>query len=285
MKNIEESSLYLKILEFFGLQYFSLSSFTLSLNLKFPSIKYTIYFLFRNILFIMIDGSSWFHFYAQFQNESLNENILGFVFKIFVIFLSIIKYFIAFFEAFFKTNSNQKFLFIFSELEIFLKVKFNKQFNFYKLKKVLVHRLILIVIVLVIYTLIFGIKIEIMLIKIWTDFFTNFLILYKSCFYVDLIYMSLNNLLTVLNEFPKYYQNEKLILIKIFEIKKIYICIIEMTDELNKFLSLTLTLYLVNNFMWVLTDCYDIFRKYLIGIQIDKLICKYYFHGLLFTIL
>lgn len=89
-----------------------------------------------------------------------------------------------------------------------------------------------------------------------TETFIKFLILYKFCFYVDLICICLKNLLEILNQIPLYSHNKQLVLHKIYQIKKSYTFIVEMTDELNNFMSITISVFTVNEMLWILRVVY-----------------------------
>lgn len=99
--------------------------------------------------------------------------------------------------------------------------------------------------------------------------------LYKITFYVSIITACLTNQLKVLDRIPHYKYNKKALLKKIYQMKKSYIYIIEMTGEINNFMSATiitfesgekmmiLLLFYVctNNFSGIIMNIWTVFGK------------------------
>lgn len=143
MSNIKQLSPHLKILEVFGLQYFSLFSLNLkSKKFNFTFTKYILYFFAVSISYIII--TTVLHS-SYFLEPYYHENFLGSLFRIFTVFSSIFSAFVAFFEAFLKIKGNKKFFKIFEEFLNFIKIEFrlNLQNYFIKFKKVLIRRIFL----------------------------------------------------------------------------------------------------------------------------------------------
>lgn len=282
MSKITKLSPLLKPLEIFGLQYFSAKFTNFNSALKFPSKFATFYFLFRLFLFLIGTSFTWFHFYAEIQNKSFKENVVAFIFKGCTVILSAVRMFVAFTEALIKIKSNQKLLILFTELCGFMDNHFKMKINlklFIRGRKFRLIRLAVVSILLVIAGTIGYIgspilHVIILALNFCINFTTIFLISYKFCFYVDLIKVCLENLLTILDKCLLYRHDKDLLLKKIYQAKRIYIFILDMSNELNNFMFLTISTYTVCEFMWILTHFHQIFRVYLGGVEATKSLSK-----------
>ena len=273
MLKVKELSPLLKPLELIGLQYFSANKINVQSNsiMLIPSKWHIIYFSFRLLLFLLGTSFTWFHFYAEIQNKSFEENIVTFIFKGCTVILSTARMLVAFTEALIKVKSNQKFLILYaklcdlmeSEFKLNINLKMFKRSRKFKLIRILIAAVFLVIAGTIGYI---GCPIPhvlILALNFCINFTTIFLILYKFCFYVDLIGVCLKSLLDILDDCSLYRQNKELLLNKIYQVKRIYIYIIKMNNELNCFMSLTISTYTICEFMWILTHFHQIFRVYL----------------------
>jgi hypothetical protein len=69
-------------------------------------------------------------------------------------------------------------------------------------------------------------------------------------------------LLEIFDQIPIYKHNEQLLMMKIYQIKRSYIYIIEMTDELNNFMSASISSLEVNEMSWILFILYFMMNMY-----------------------
>ena len=262
MSKIRELSSFLKPLEIFSLQLFSTNKQNfLNLNLKYPSRGFAIYFICRLTFFLIGTPLTWMSFYKYFQNKNVNDNIVAFIFKAFTVILSPPRTLIAFAEAIIKIQSNYKFLIIFNDFCCLMEDEFKRVVKLRKFKRNLIPRLIQLVMVamaFVAFRMAEYIKsknsLPLWRVILMTSTFvinltTVFMMLYKFCFYVDLIGVCMDNLIENLEFCLLFKFDRKLMLKKLYYMKKSYIYIIEMADELNYFMSWTISIYTTVEFM------------------------------------
>jgi len=279
MSNIQELSPYLKALEIFGLQFFSLSTLDFkSKKLKFVSKYFIIYLV---IVICPLLGYVCYSRYTVYQSyEFKRENALEFVFKVLAMLIMVIRKILSIFEPFWKVKSYQKFFIILNEFCLIFKYEFNLKIDFKKFKKILNFRNIFAVFAafsLVSFDLIVDgdfkdIFYYIKYLLHFIELYTKYLSIYKFCFYIDLISICLNNILDVLDQLPLYKHNKKILLCKIYQIKRSYICVIKMTDKVNYFMFFTKNLLELGEIMWILTLLYIAINIYYVLKQITLFI-------------
>lgn len=267
MSEIRKLNKFSKHLEFFGLQFHSISTKTLNSPPKFASISHIIYFIVYSSLFLLglcfLNGP----FYELIQNVSLNENLLGYSLEMFITTQTIGQIFFSIFESFLKVKSNKKFFILLFNFDKFLKLKMRTKIDIKKFRKILKRRLILLYFSATMVILsdtalikIYGIKELLNLVMIFTHFVTVCLVLFKICFYVDLLCICLMKFNEILDQIVALSHNRKLLLRKIYQCKQCYIIIIEMSKELNNFLSLTLNAYIYVGVLWMTMRFYHFFE-------------------------
>ena len=114
MSNIQELSPYLKTLEIFGLQFFSLSTLDFKLKkLKFVSKYFKIYLLIVICPLLSYVCYSRYTMYEGYEFKS--NNALEFVFRVLAMLIMVIRKILSIFEPFWKVKSYQKFFIILNE--------------------------------------------------------------------------------------------------------------------------------------------------------------------------
>lgn len=271
MSDINELSAYLRPLEIFGLQYFSLFALKLNTNLKFASKNYLSYFLCYICAYIGIAYLNEVLNAAERNKIRLQIGSDDIFFNTIVIILPILSFFrtlIALTEPLFKVISNQKFFVLLFEFNEFLATELDAKINFDNLKKVLKQRLLILCSFMAFQHLVFIYKLAMnfstnLLVKnlyISFQIVTIFLTLYKICFYVDLIYICLSSFNDSLDQIAVYSHDNKLLLKKIYQMMRAYIHIIEISAEFNGFISETIGSYMVLQIMYISWRIYKQFK-------------------------
>lgn len=249
---------YLKLQEYFGLQFFSLSQLHERSKVKFASILYIISFVIRMGLnfysYIFSDL-----FYDTIKKISMTENLLGFTLEIAVTFFMVIRVFFAIIEAFVKVKSNQKFFVLLFKFESYLLKIMKLRLHFGDFWKMQNYRLIFIGFVLTSFSLTMGFGVifgsEKPRIFIFIGLVINMigfcLILQKICFYIDIICVCLDNFCKSLDRISINVHNERILIRNIYQCKRLYIYIIKMTEQLNNFMSVTIYLFTVSQTLYL----------------------------------
>ena len=263
MSNVKELSQHLKVLEIFSLQFFSISKLNFkSKKLKSTSKNYLIYLVLCPIPVLIIISYSTYTNFLNFSYSS--ENYLGKVFRFFGHVASIFRLFSEVFESLFKVSQNQEFFMLFEEFCEFILKEFKLKICLKFLKKFLFLRLIFV------FSSSIFVSFVILLNEFnyfdsvfYFNFFTIFfdltfasLIIFKFCFYVDLICISLMKINESFNQIPLFSHNKQLMLNKIYKIKRSYIYVIELTDLLNSFMAVTIFSVQLSQMMWILDTFY-----------------------------
>lgn len=254
MLKYKKLSKFLKPLEIFGLQYFSL----FDLSSKFTSTGYKIYFFIytSTICFIVLTFRQ--SFFDLFRKVPLKENILGYSAEIFVNFFLFCQFLLFVSEAFFKVENNKNFFIIFYKFDKFLSLKMNTKLRLKFLNKIFKRRIILIAFLAIIFAIPevglvknFGVDGFFVFFVVLIDFTTICLALYKICFYVDLLCFCLMKFNEILDQIVLFSHNRKLLLRKICQCKRCYVFVVEMTEEFNAFMSITLNIYIYMGILWL----------------------------------
>lgn len=264
MSDIKQLSSHLKVLKIFGLQCFSIQFLNFkSKKLKFASKNYLIYFLTFPLVDMILSSYFTYENFAGYSFES--EEYLGLIFRILGHFASIFRLYAEFCESLFKIKQNQNFFMVFEEFCEFILLEFRLKTRVKFLKRFLIRRTILtfsfsIFVVLVFY---FAEKDFAALnfayfryFALFIDFMLETLIIFKFCFYVDLICVCLRNLKDIFEQISLYMYNKELLLNKVYKIKRSYIYIVEMTKSLNNFMSMTIFCLQLSQMMWLLETIY-----------------------------
>jgi hypothetical protein len=202
-----------------------------------------------------------------FANErhdiKVDKNSLNFIFHLLTLLSIILTTVISISEPLVKNKSERNF---FIQLQIFsevFKFCFKRKINLKDFKKVLTRRLIFLVIlpsiVGTIPTLVYRILIKeysyiYLMFFYFLDQINLQLILYKFCFYVDLISLHLKCLKEIFENF----QTPKLS--EILMMKKLYVLILEVTREFNDFIINTLQFFVFSNVMWLMIAIFRLFE-------------------------
>jgi hypothetical protein len=234
--------------------------------LKFASIGYAVYFVFR-IGFLFGSGFYlWLHFYKNFQSASVKQNIFGYILKIVAALLSWFRAFNAVVEAFVKIKANQQFFINLNNLSEIIKEQLDVDINWKKFEKILIRRQIYILIFASFLTVndlmsiknISGLGIIYQIFVHFISTMVEFLILYKFCFYIDTICICLMNFFDNLDVIASPDIDINKLLRKIYALKQSYIYIIEMTAGLNHFMYISISTYTTCSFVWLLTRFYQL---------------------------
>lgn len=279
MSNIQQLSPYLKTLEIFGLQFFSLSTLDFKLKkLKFVSKYFKIYLL---IVICPLLSYVCYSRYTMYQGyEFKSNNALEFVFRVLAMLIMVIRKILSIFEPFWKVKSYQKFFIILNDFCLIFKYEFNLKIDFKNFKKILIFRNIFAVFAalsLVSFDLIVDGDFEDIYYYFtyslhFIELYAKYLSIYSFCFYVDLISICLKNVLDVIDQLPLYKHNKKILLCKIYQIKRSYIYVIKMTDKVNYFMFFTKNLLELGEIVWILTLLYVAINIYYVLEQITLLI-------------
>lgn len=108
MSTVIQFSPFLKILEIFGFQYFTLLK--LDMSQRFPSRGYFFYFFVRVTFLACASIYGWLHYYRNLNRIRLTENLLGFLFQFIAAGLTTLRSFNMILEGFAKFRSNKRFL-------------------------------------------------------------------------------------------------------------------------------------------------------------------------------
>ena len=144
--------------------------------------------------------------------------------------------------------------------------EFRLEINCKKLQKFLKFRTIFILVFVTTLTILdfcidmiltdFGLYFKYFLILI--ENLQKFFLFYKFCFYLDLICICLKNFLDIFNQITFYKHNKLLLLHKIYQIRRCYIFIIDMSEELNDFLFCSIRISQMSEILWILSIIYYI---------------------------
>ena len=272
MSDIKNLNSYLKILQIFCFQFFSLLSLNFKTNkLSFASKGYAAYFVVRIGLLFASLFYLWLHYYKNFQSASIRQNVFGYILKIAAALLSWFRAFNSIVESFVKIKSNQEFFINLNNFSETIKEQLNVEINLKKFEKILIRRQV--------YILVFASFLtanDIMSIKnvsgfgifyqIFVHFMSHmvsFLILYKLCFYIDTICICLMTFYDNLDVIASADVHSSKLLRKIYALKNSYFFIIEMTAGLNHFMYITISTYITFSFVWLVTRLYQILIMWL----------------------
>lgn len=263
MSKIKSLNPFLKPLEYFFLQYFSFSDLKFNIDLKFIcKVLFGVFYIILTLIFTFMYRVEWFNMLCNF---SIDDNFFGYNFEIFILYYSVIHISWLIFEVFIKFKSNIKFVKLLIKFECILMLNFNKKFALKSFKKILMHRLVLIGFYVA--SVFFAVKdnidkyglngIVVSLVHINFILLTSF-IMYKICFYLDIICICLMNLNEILDKILKFSHNRNLFLRQIYQFKKCYILILKMTQELNYFMSNSISLFMLTGIFWMTVRLYRI---------------------------
>ncbi|KAL7015348.1 hypothetical protein ACKWTF_016408 [Chironomus riparius] len=255
MSEIPKLNTYLKPQEYFGLQFFALSYLNEKSKVKFTSTMYIISFIIRIVLNLygyIFSGL----FYGTIKNISMTENLLGFTLEIVVTFFTAAKVLFGIIEAFVKVKSNQKFFILLHKFESFLVQNMNSRLHFGDFWIIQKYRMIFIGVVLTSFSLSIGIPMtKASRLFLFLGLFVNMLgfclILFKICFYVDIVGVCLRNFHESLERISINVHNEQIMVRNIYQSKRLYIYIIKMTKQLNNFMSITIYLFMVSQTLYL----------------------------------
>ena len=271
MSEIKQLSPCLRPLEIFGLQYFSLSRLKFKSSLKFASKNSLIYFLCYIFIYI---GLAYLNEVLSAEERNKIRLKIGaddIFFNTIVIVLPILAFFrtlIALTEPLFKAIGNQKFFVILNEFQEFLVTQLDVKITFKNFKKILNQRLLILCGFLafqhlfLIYKLIVNFSFNLLMKNLYMSFqiITVFLILYKICFYVDLIYICLKTFHDTIDQIPVYNQDDKILVKKIYRMMRAYIYIIEISAEFNGFIAGTIGSYMALQILYISWRVYKQFK-------------------------
>lgn len=266
MTEVRELDVVLKPLEFCGLQFFSLSKIKLNSEAKFPSIGYVFSFL----CYLLISIIRSYVFYFEIKKEAdgvagLFEYALDFIAGT----MGLLKVSVAVVESFVRVKNQQKFFVLFMELDEFLIRNFNTQICVENLMKTHQNRLRITAAVLLLnifvgiaklltsfgfYDLILVLLLSSLLIQIFLSF-------YQILLFIDIIKTCLLKLYTTLDYILYYEHIEDIQLKQIYGIKRLYIFIIEMCDELNIFLGATIKTFTLTEILWMSLRYYRLLKS------------------------
>lgn len=257
MTSFEILASFLKPLEVFGLQYFSLTSVS---NFS----KWRIFYCGLRITFyLMTTVELWVMMFQQQSDVDIEKNVLSFLLKIFSFLSYLIVTLTGIAEALLKQKSERNFFEIVREFEENFAYNFKRRINFGCFKKLLTRRIVFMVVLPTV--VIVSTRISVRLSKHPMSFlFLYFmfvyaidnahsqLILYKFCFYVDMITLHLRSVLEIVQDFNTKTPNLK----EILALKKLYVLTLEMTREFNNFMANTVQYYIVSTVFWLMISNY-----------------------------
>lgn len=261
MAELKSLSSSLKVLEIFNLQYFSLADLSFNSRLDFASTYFVIYYFVSMVLYIFCKLT------IPLNLVSFDGNILAFFLLFLIDFLIVIRGIVGNTEPFLKIKSHKRFFVILNQFNVFIETHFETSLNFSKVKKSAKIRLILIIVAIAAFTIKIIIDEDspdsyLRCLKIFVHFkdvSTALFILYMALFYFHIIFMCLEKLLEVI-ESLKYDRSEKgRILSKIYAMKRSYIYILQMTDELNNFIGGMVSLFIITYILFFSLRFYELF--------------------------
>lgn len=274
MTSLESLNLAAKPLEIFGFQYFSIKSTQNSSKLS----KFRIFFfIFRIFSYTFTTIKLWLNVSELHDELNVQENILVKLLNIFQIFVNVLETAVAIVEPFVKVKSERKFYELSREFQEILSFNFKRKIYFKKLSKTFIRRLIFVTATMTIFIFYFDLKVTL---ELYGSYLTSIyyfliylidvnasqLILYKFCFYVDLITLHLKALLEAFDEKSSKVKD-------ILSLKKLYVLVLEMTREFNYFMSVTAQFYILTGFIWIFFSIYRIIQIKL-GVVDESLIGK-----------
>ena len=106
------------------------------------------------------------------------------------------------------------------------------------------------------------------------DLIITSLLFFKFCFYVDLICVCLMKIKDSINKIPQHQHNIKILLNKIYKIKRSYIYVIEMTEIFNSFMFVAIVATQISQLMWILDAFYFLFN---VMLYMNKIIFAFAF--------
>lgn len=258
MSEIRNLGQFLRPLEAFGLQYFSLSKFNFILSSRFASFGYKVYFFCYTASIVLLMIYFREPYLDLIQKLSINENMLGYAIEMIVTIFILGQISVNNFEAFITVKSNQNFFKILHKFDKFLDENLDTKIITEKLRKILKHRLILIASLIVIISIPHS---KVVIDHGFHGFFTfcmiiNYFIIicmwtYKLCFYVDVIGICLVKFHEILDQIEESSHDKKEMLMRIYKCRRCYVYIIEILDELNSCMIFTLNLYIFCGTLWI----------------------------------
>ncbi|KAL7015351.1 hypothetical protein ACKWTF_016411 [Chironomus riparius] len=265
MSQIIKLSSFLKPLEVLNLQFFSLSK--LNCPSRFSKQIRMIYFICYIVMTILSTLHLYPAWYASTKIRMSGENLLLFSLEVLMSILAPVQAQVAYQQALLKTRSNQSFFKHLIEFDRYLKWNMRSGISFKNFRKILIRRLILISLISFVAiqkTMYIVIKLEnskvlatfIRFLYMMTVWFT----LYKICFYVDIICICLIKFHHILDQIVSFSHNRKLLLRKIYQCKRCYIYIIEIVEELNYFMSVTINFVAVTGILWISLRSYQLLQ-------------------------